>query len=126
MKTAFYYERPELGELGKQVFKLFQRWVKMPYHNKKRSKPKESSDFNSKAQTSQNDPLATRSPSIDPTEENGIWDMVLNRLAKVDYNRKSDRFKRLVHHENKLLALYSAIDKFAENPFKIANYGLER
>ena len=65
-------------------------------------------------------------PSTNILAENGAFNLVFNNLAKIDYNKKSDRFNRLVHHENKLLALYNAIDKFKENPFKVTIPGVER
>ena len=55
-----------------------------------------------------------------------MFERVLNLAAKKTYKMRSDRFKRLVTEDNTLLALYSALDDFHENPFSVTLIGVER
>ena len=65
-------------------------------------------------------------PLWDPTSEDGMFRKVLNLAAKQTYKKRSDRFKRLVSYENNLLALYTALDDFHENPFVVTYGGSDR
>ena len=65
-------------------------------------------------------------PALDFTNERSIFNLIYNEAARKTYKKKSDAFKRLVPKEHDLLSLYSAIDDYPENPFKVTIPGIER
>ena len=98
--------------MGKNAWRIFQRWVKKPSMSRKKMKEEmETDNFASKnAEVGQKDPLKMQVPMIDYTNQSSVFNIVLNALAKKSYKQKSDHFKRLVSRENQLLAFYSALD----------------
>ena len=121
--------------MGKNIMRVFQRWVRnVPDPNEKQKfrKPyttKPSEEFNVNYAAEKKDDraiLKIQPPSLDPTLDSNIYNMVFNTIAKNQYKKKSDAFKRLISYDNELLGLYSAIDSFVENPWKVTTQGIDR
>ena len=78
MKQAFYFERDELGEMGKEAWRVFQRYVKQPnqtrYQKYKNVNPVDASgNFAAKVPKG----FTTEIPSLDPTCETTMYNKVL-------------------------------------------------
>lgn len=108
---AFNFQQDQFGEMGLRVFRGFQHWVKpLPLRKKQVVEIEVDTNYASQKKAE----LNLEKVGLDPTNSMGLWDKVMNTVAKKSYKQRSDHFKRMVSEEHSLLALYSALDDFQE------------
>lgn len=142
---AFMFDSPEFGAMGKNVMRHFTKYINynesVPDNIEKTargkkvatgstgsaSKPREEFNVNYAAEKRDDRViLKIQPPSLDPTLDSNVYNMVFNTIAKNQYKKKSDAFKRLVPIDHELLGLYSAIESFVECPWKVTVQGIDR